>query len=61
MKPPKQIAQLIPQPWRNDLVQAGLKQDRAEIDAVRAELVRRFPDKFKPEPARTAPQREVQA
>jgi hypothetical protein len=51
MTPTKQIAQLVPQPWRDDLVQAGRNHDRAEIAAVRAELVRRFPQRFKPEPA----------
>jgi hypothetical protein len=50
MAHPKQISELIPQPWRSDLIDAARRKDSADIDAVRAELIRRFPKQFKAEP-----------
>ncbi len=40
-------AELIPQPWRDDLIEAGQRKDLAEIDAIRADLAKRFPDLFR--------------
>ena len=40
-------AELIPQPWRDDLIEAGQRKDLGEITAITKDLMKRFPDLFR--------------